>query len=306
MNKTTATTIFSVIAVALAVVALVFIVKMGSKENDQNASNNGNGAGNPTLLCYVWNTEAGDHADVRLELSGAGGQQVAGAFNFVPAEKDSKTGTFTGTAGAMDPMTSSRTADVIWNVSGEGMTNREQLLIQFGEGSAAAGFGEMRQDADGVWRYVNPSRLSYSPTLSQTDCNDPAMRGTVPAGKLPAGSAANGDVSKLTANTWVWIATNRTVGSDVTPKKPGAFTIQFGSDGRVSGKTDCNGFGGTYRTQGSALSFGSFMSTLMYCEGSQESAYTSFLATVKSYEIDASGTLVLHLTNGDTMAFRKQ
>lgn len=293
MNNKTIGYVIGLVVLALVVVGIAVAVKKNKPDVAQH---------NPVSMCYIWNTEAGDHADLRLDISG---NTVTGAFNFMPAEKDSKTGSFAGSVGSMNPATSSRTADVVWNASAEGATNQEQLLIEFGEGTAAAGFGAMKQNSSGVWVYANPANISYAPTLQQVDCSDPGMRPNA-SGKLPAGSSANGDVSKLTANAWVWVATNRAAGTDVTPKKPGAFTITFASDGRMSGTTDCNSFGGTYTANGMNVSFGNLTSTLMYCDGSQESVFTGFLSTVKSYEIDASGTLVLKLANSDTMAFRKK
>ncbi len=125
-------------------------------------------------LCYIWNTEAGDSATLRMAITN--GTQVKGSFNFLPAEKDSKTGPIAGTAGPVDPKAMARTADLIWTASGEGSTNKEQLKVIFGEGTAAAGFGEMKEGADGTWVYAHPDALSYAPTLQQTDCGDPAAK----------------------------------------------------------------------------------------------------------------------------------
>lgn len=103
-------------------------------------------------------------------------------------------------------------------------------------------------------------------------------------------------VDALTANTWLWKETALNNDEIIVPKKKGAFSITFSEDGSVSGTTDCNGFGGPY-TLGAdgSLSFGSFMSTLMFCEGSQETEFTGALAGVRSGFITASGELVLAL-----------
>lgn len=126
-------------------------------------------------ICYIWNTEAGDSATLRMAFSGVGGTNVTGRFDFVPAEKDKKVGTIEGTAGAVDPKTMARKAKLWWTASAEGMTNKEELYVIFGEGMATPGFGEMKDRGDGVYVYVNPAAVSYSLNLQQTDCGDPVV-----------------------------------------------------------------------------------------------------------------------------------
>lgn len=127
-------------------------------------------------ICYIWNTEAGDSASLSMTFTGEGGSVVNGFFNWRPAEKDSKTGAFTGTAGPLDQSSMSRTANLWWEASAEGTTVTEELQVVFGDGSAGVGFGEMRDRGDGVYVYADKSALSYEPTLSQTDCDDPAIK----------------------------------------------------------------------------------------------------------------------------------
>ena len=126
-------------------------------------------------ICYVWNTEAGDSATLRMEFSGVGGVDVQGRFDFVPAEKDKKTGTIVGTAGPLDQQMMARTAKLMWTASGEGVTNQEELYVIFGEGMASPGFGEMKDRGDGVYVYADPENISYDLNLQQTDCGDGAV-----------------------------------------------------------------------------------------------------------------------------------
>lgn len=127
-------------------------------------------------LCYIWNTEAGDSATLRMSLSGAGGKDVKGSFIYKPFEKDSRQGDFVGTAGPLDQQMMARTAKLMWTVSGEGMTNQEELYVIFGEGMASPGFGEMKDRGDGVYVYANPENISYDLNLQQTDCGDGAVQ----------------------------------------------------------------------------------------------------------------------------------
>ncbi|MCC7359071.1 MAG: META domain-containing protein [Anaerolineales bacterium] len=89
------------------------------------------------------------------------------------------------------------------------------------------------------------------------------------------------------------------VAGDVTP------TLQFLPEDRLSGNGGCNGYGGAYTVNGSALQFSEMMSTLMACADdaltTQESAYFQALGSVASYALsgdtltlkDASGAPVL-------------
>ena len=124
--------------------------------------------------------------------------------------------------------------------------------------------------------------------------------------KLTEGSTPSGSSSNLLGTTWVWQKTLVDGINAISPKKSGVFTISFGENGKVSGKTDCNGFFGTY-TQGSDgfIKFGPLASTMMYCEDSQESMFTGAVGKVSHYSIDPSGNLVL-LSDKDKMFFIKK
>ena len=124
-------------------------------------------------LCYIWNTEALDKATLRMQITN--GTEVAGNFAFLPFEKDKRTGSIEGTAGPVDRVAMARTAKLWWTVSGEGVTNKEELFVNFGEGTAYVGFGEMKDRGDGVYVYSDPSNISFDPPMNQTNCDDPAV-----------------------------------------------------------------------------------------------------------------------------------
>ena len=71
-----------------------------------------------------------DMYTLRMYLTGG---TVKGELNLLPAEKDSKIGQFEGTVSAVDKMAMARTVDAVWDTFGEGMENKEQLRIIFGE-----------------------------------------------------------------------------------------------------------------------------------------------------------------------------
>lgn len=116
-------------------------------------------------------------------------------------------------------------------------------------------------------------------------------------GELAQNFEGEADPSKmtLTMKAWSWVETNNADGSKVIPKKPEAFALTFGKDGRFSAKTDCNGVGGEYKTTGSVLTFDKMMSTMMFCEGSQEQDFSSMISSVSGYHFTSKGELILEL-----------
>jgi len=158
-----------ILAVLLGI-ALLINKKEVSAPTDENV---GNSNGNPTL-CFIYNTEGGDHLTLKLHV--LDDNKVEGSFIQEFAGKDKKSGEFSGTAGPLDPEMMARKADTIWTVTGEGVTNKEELLIIWGEGTASPAFGEMKDNGKGVYVYANPLKVTYPINLSDTDCNDPAVQ----------------------------------------------------------------------------------------------------------------------------------
>ncbi len=110
--------------------------------------------------------------------------------------------------------------------------------------------------------------------------------------------------SILTKTSWVWVSS--TIANTTTQAPNGEkFVLSFGEDNRVSSKTDCNGVGGSYTVgANNTLTFGPFMSTMMFCEGSKEQEYSSSLMKTTSFSITDK---VLTLTNASgTMMFIKK
>lgn len=126
-------------------------------------------------FCYIWNTEAGDSASLRLTTSD--GVSVTGSFSYNPAEKDSKSGPIKGSVGEVDEEALMQVAHLVWTATGEGVTNNEELNVELGVGTAKPGFGEMKLDAaKAMYVYANPAKVSYDITLQRTDCSDPVMK----------------------------------------------------------------------------------------------------------------------------------
>ena len=94
--------------------------------------------------------------------------------------------------------------------------------------------------------------------------------------------------------TGVWRLVSYGNPSSLTPAAPDVDTsIEFKSDGTLGGNVGCNGFGGDYQVNGSAIEFEQITSTLMFCEGPAGEQETATLAV-----IGASATFSL---DGDTL-----
>lgn len=149
----------------MVVVAAIFLFYKKEKGNEVAVDTQ------PVELCYRSAVEGKsglvDRSTLHVKISGT---NVTGDYQNLPAEKDKKVGTFVGTVGPVNPQTSSRMAELMWNSSAEGMNVTEELNIEFGEGSAVALFGEMVDRGDGVYMYKDKKKLSPGVQLSQFDC----------------------------------------------------------------------------------------------------------------------------------------
>lgn len=116
-------------------------------------------------------------------------------------------------------------------------------------------------------------------------------------GEVAQNFEGEADPSKMSLGmkTWTWTSALYNDGTEIIPKNPKVFTLTFRADGTFSATTDCNGIGGKYSTNQSAISFSEMMSTLMYCEGSQEADFSKLLQAAQGYLFTSKGELVLDL-----------
>ncbi len=76
-------------------------------------------------------------------------------------------------------------------------------------------------------------------------------------------------------------------------------SINFNEDGKFGGSVGCNSFGTDYKVTGDQITFGSIVSTMMFCEGisDQETTVLGILTDkIVSYQIDGNQ---LKLTSSD-------
>ncbi len=109
----------------------------------------------------------------------------------------------------------------------------------------------------------------------------------------------------LTQQKWNWVNVVYTGGKTITPKVADKFSLTFKKDGTFSASTDCNGVGGEYKVTGTNIALDKMMSTLMFCEGSQESDFSKALSEIHSYHFTSKGELVFDLKpESGTMTFK--
>lgn len=93
--------------------------------------------------------------------------------------------------------------------------------------------------------------------------------------------------------------------SNPTPAIPNVdASINFDSNGQMSGNVGCNGFGGSYETSGDTITFGSIMSTMMYCEqtSAQEQSVLDVFSDKVKLKVQLNGsTLTITSTDGSSV-----
>lgn len=113
-----------------------------------------------------------------------------------------------------------------------------------------------------------------------------------------------GKYSPLFGTSWVW-SSSKVDGVTTQAPTGGKFVLSFKEDNRVTSTTDCNGIDGSYSVKTTdAITFGQFMSTMMFCEGSQESVYVAQLMKTTKYNME--GTILTLSNASGTMVFVKK
>lgn len=164
------------LVIIIIILFIIFFAVVGLKEKNKIIFNqtNTNGPINnkkPIWMCYYRSTPTDrgffDVSWLKLNIFE---NKVSGEFHNLPAESDSKIGTFEGAVGPLDQSIMGRRALVWWDSFAEGMNTKEELMIVFGDGSATVGFGEMIDRGDGVYVYKNKNNLYYIEQMGQMDC----------------------------------------------------------------------------------------------------------------------------------------
>lgn len=120
---------------------------------------------------------------------------------------------------------------------------------------------------------------------------------TMQFGEVAQNFEGEADPARMTLGMkkWNWVSTAYNNEQRVVPKKENIFSLTFKNDGSFSATTDCNGVGGNYEVNRNQITFSKMISTMMYCEGSQESEFLKMLRDTQSYHFTSKGELVFAL-----------
>ncbi len=120
---------------------------------------------------------------------------------------------------------------------------------------------------------------------------------TMQFGEVVQNFEGEADPVKMTLGmkSWTWINTRYSDGKEIKPHTENKFILKFKNDKTFSATTDCNGVGGEYSVNGNKILFSRMISTLMYCENSQEADFTNMLRETQNYFFTSKGELVLGL-----------
>lgn len=151
------------------------------------------------------------------------------------------------------------------------------LLVNYADRAPNEPFVKAPSIGKSIWLKLDPKTLQF--------------------GEVVQNFEGEADPNRMTLGMkeWIWIKATYSDGKTLTPNKPEAFKITFSNDGRFSAKTDCNSVGGSYVATAGKITFSQMMSTLMFCEGSQEADFTKLLSESSGYHFTSKGELILDL-----------
>ena len=222
--------------------------------------------------------------DIFLVTQDTGG---SGVFYYVVA----LVSTPSGTVGSEGFLLGDRIAPQSINID-EGKTvkgtNRQNVVVvNYAERKAGEAFTVAPSVGKSIWLKLDPKTMEWGVVEQNFEGESSPTKVT------------------LGMKKWEWVKTLYSDDKLVTPLKPGKFSLTLKDDKTFSASTDCNGIGGEYTVKDNNISFNKMMSTLMYCEGSQEGEYSKMLEQTQSYLFTSKGELVLTLKYDSGSVFFK-
>lgn len=119
-------------------------------------------------------------------------------------------------------------------------------------------------------------------------------------------STASAQPEKLLNGAWQlnYISGPKIAFEGLFPHKKPLLVFNFPKQ-EANGNGGCNGYSVPVKVEGSNISFGDALSTMMACEGNGEPLYFKTLKTVTEYRIE-NNTLVLFMNDVPVLRFSKQ
>ena len=126
-------------------------------------------------VCYYKETmgeQTSDYAFTSINYGENG--EVHGIINWIPGEKDSLVGAYTGMLESNNIEGYPLRLNVIYAGAGEGIVSYQQEIIIVGDSSRnniKTGIGEKYLDNDGVYKFKDINKLVFGNELPRIDCN---------------------------------------------------------------------------------------------------------------------------------------
>jgi heat shock protein HslJ len=117
-------------------------------------------------------------------------------------------------------------------------------------------------------------------------------------------AATSTEATVITGITWLWKEAV-VAGEVVSATKPTEFSVTFAADGQLAGDTDCNGFGGSYTQENNIVTLGELLSTMMFCEDSQEEVFRGLFISPLTVEAVSAESMTLRNADGDSIEFTR-
>ncbi len=151
------------------------------------------------------------------------------------------------------------------------------VIFNYADRKPGESFATAPSVGKSIWLKLDPNTMQY--------------------GEVAQNFEGEADPSKMTLGmkSWNWVDTVYNNDTTITPHTTNKFTLTLKTGGVFSATTDCNGVGGNYTVNGTSITFSKMVSTLMYCDGSQEGDFTKMLGEVQSYHFTSKGELVFDL-----------
>ncbi|HBD24520.1 MAG: hypothetical protein A2566_03800 [Candidatus Zambryskibacteria bacterium RIFOXYD1_FULL_40_13] len=167
------------------------------------------------------------------------------------------------------------------------MGNGNVIVVNYVDRKPGESFEVRPSEGKSLWLLLDPKTMQFGQVAQDFE------------------GEANPDIMTLDMNVWRWISTKYSDGREVKPNGTKPFSLTMEKDKTFSVSTDCNGVGGEYIVKDKQISFTKMVSTLMYCENSQESEFTQMLGEAQSYQFTSKGELIFSLkSGGGSMIFR--
>jgi heat shock protein HslJ len=158
-----------------------------------------------------------------------------------------------------------------------GTSRQNVIVVNYADRKPGESFAIAPSVGKSIWLKLDPKTMQF--------------------GEVAQNFEGEASPSKITLSTksWSWVNTTYSDGKIITPHIANKFILTMKNNKTFSAATDCNGVGGEYTTTGHDIIFTRMMSTMMYCEGSQESDFANMLAETQSYFFTANDELVFNL-----------